>query len=75
MKTETTISYSYKNASTSDDFNFSIYEITNLPEWVRITQMVYLLVVMVIGVPGNGLLILVHAKISNKTSTDVLFLQ
>lgn len=58
------------NTSYGNDFNFSVYGIKNLPEWARITQIVYLAIVMVIGVPGNGLLILVQAKNRNKSSTD-----
>lgn len=64
----------YGNITNNGEKNFSVYDYGNLPEWVRIVEMIYLLVIMVLGVPGNGLLILVQSKNRNKSSTDYLVL-
>lgn len=40
------------------------------PQWALDVELVYIFFVVIIGVPGNGLIILVHSKNNEKTSTD-----
>lgn len=45
-----------------------------VPQWVRTVELVYLTAIVVLGVPGNGLIILVQVKNKDKSSTDCLVL-
>lgn len=44
------------------------------PPWVGTLEMIYLVVIVTLGIPGNGLIIFVQLKNKNKSSTDCLVL-
>lgn len=54
------------------EYNLYIYDTLAVPQWTKWTVMTYLLFVMVIGVTGNGLLILMQTK--NKTNSNTEYL-
>jgi len=43
---------------------------TKMPAWVRYVEISYLSVIMLIGIPGNSLIICVQSRNRDKTSTD-----
>ena len=43
-------------------------------DWVRYIIMIFMTAIFVVGVPGNGLVIIGQCKLTNKTSTDVYIL-
>ena len=53
---------------------YSVYDFSHLPTWARDLQVVYLILIAVLGIPGNTCLILVLGKKENKSSTDYLIL-
>lgn len=65
--------YTMEEQTTNFSFNATgISKINPLwtPQWALNVEIVYIFFVVIIGVPGNGLIILVHSKNNEKTSTD-----
>ena len=69
---ECTLVLDMENTTVVEDFK-SIH-FFDVPQWVRDVELVYLTAIVILGVPGNGLIILVQMKNKDKSSTDCLVL-
>lgn len=43
-----------------------------VPKWAEIVVLIYMSMVTVFGIPGNGIILIVQGKIRDKSSTDIL---
>lgn len=60
----------YINQTTTDYLNEA--DVSDVPTWSVIVENSYVGLVFLIGVPGNALIVYVHKKDHDKTSTDIL---
>ena len=53
------------------DIDYSIVKLSSLvPGWSTVTLIIYIIIAMLIGLPGNTLVLIVLRKVKRKTSTD-----
>lgn len=66
--------YTHLKSLSETKVQFNLYDFSQVPYWARMTVLVYLTFVLVIGTTGNGLLIMVEIKNKTKSTTDFFIL-
>ena len=71
LQNDTAVSENFTTEFTGNHMNYSIVKLTSLiPGWLTVTLIIYTIIAMLIGLPGNCLVLIVLRKVKRKTSTD-----
>ena len=71
QKNDSRISENSTTELIDTDYHYSIVKLSSLvPEWSIIAVIIYIVIAMLIGLPGNSIVLIVVTKVRRKTSTD-----